>query len=165
VDLAVAAARRAFEAPSWADITPYQRSRVLLQIADVIEAHAEELAVLDSLDMGCPLWMTRWMVDHSVEETAPSDPTVFNYTLRQPLGVVGAITAWNGPVLQLAWKLGPALATGNTVVAKPAAWSPLSALRIGELLLTTDLPPGVVNIVTGDGAVTGSAYLRSEIVL
>ncbi|MFI0350407.1 aldehyde dehydrogenase family protein [Actinomadura sp. 9N407] len=171
VDLAVAAARRAFEAPSWADITPYQRGKVLLQIADVIEAHAEELAVLDSLDMGGPLWMTRWLIDHSVEvfrhyagwptkiygQTAPSDPAVFNYTLRQPLGVVGAITAWNGPVLQLAWKLGPALATGNTVVAKPAAWSPLSALRIGELLLTTDLPPGVVNIVTGDGAVTGEA--------
>ncbi|GAA1774160.1 aldehyde dehydrogenase family protein [Streptomonospora arabica] len=170
VDLAVAAARRAFEAPSWADITPYQRSRVLLQIADVLEEHAEELAVLDSLDMGGPLWMTRWLVEHSVEvfrhyagwptkiygQTAPSDPTVFSYTLRQPLGVVGAITAWNGPVLQLAWKLGPALATGNTVVAKPAAWSPLSTLRIGELLTATDLPPGVVNIVTG-GAASGEA--------
>ncbi|AWS43887.1 aldehyde dehydrogenase [Streptosporangium sp. 'caverna'] len=171
VDLAVAAARRAFEASSWADITPYQRSKVLLQIADVLEAHAGELAVLDSLDMGGPLWMTRWLVDHSVEvfrhyagwptkiygQTAPSDPSAFHYTLRQPLGVVGAITAWNGPVLQLAWKLGPALATGNTVVAKPAAWSPLSALRIGELLLETDLPHGVVNIVTGDGALTGEA--------
>lgn len=144
---------------------------MLLQIADVIEAHAEELAVLDSLDMGGPLWLTRWMVDHSVEvfrhyagwptkiygQTAPSDPGVFSYTLRQPLGVVGAITAWNGPVLQLAWKLGPALATGNTVVVKPAAWSSLSALRTGELLLTTDLPHGVVNIVTGDGVTTGEA--------
>ncbi|MFE3827553.1 aldehyde dehydrogenase family protein [Streptomyces sp. NPDC059092] len=171
VDRAVAAARRAFEAPSWADITPYRRGRVLLGIADVIEAHAEELAVLDSLDMGGPLWLTRWLVDHSVEvfrhyagwptkiygQTAPSDPSAFHYTLRQPLGVVGAITAWNGPVLQLAWKLGPALATGNTVVLKPAEWSPLSALRIGELLLTTDLPPGVVNILTGDGGVTGEA--------
>lgn len=176
VDLAVAAARRAFEARSWADITPYQRSRVLLQIADVIEEHTEELAVLDSLDMGGPLWMSRWLVQHSIEvfrhyagwptkiygQTAPSDPEVFNYTLRQPLGVVGAITAWNGPILQLAWKLGPALATGNTVVAKPAAWSPLSALRIGELLLTTDLPPGVVNIVTGDGALTGEALINHE---
>ncbi|PRY32416.1 aldehyde dehydrogenase family protein [Umezawaea tangerina] len=170
VDLAVAAARRAFEDPSWADITPYRRSRILLQIADVLEAHTEELAVLDSLDMGGPLWMTRWLVEHSVEvfhhyagwptkiygQTAPSAPSVFSYTLRQPLGVVGAITAWNGPVLQLAWKLGPALATGNTVVAKPAAWSPLTALRIGELLLETDLPRGVVNIVTGDGT-TGEA--------
>ncbi|MDT0303604.1 aldehyde dehydrogenase family protein [Streptomonospora wellingtoniae] len=170
VDLAVAAARRAFEAPSWADITPYERSRVLLQIADVLEEHTDELAVLDSLDMGGPLWMTRWLVEHSVEvfrhyagwptkiygQTAPSDPAAFNYTLRQPLGVVGAITAWNGPILQLAWKLGPALATGNTVVAKPAAWSPLSALRIGELLTATDLPPGVVNIVSG-GAASGEA--------
>jgi acyl-CoA reductase-like NAD-dependent aldehyde dehydrogenase len=137
---------------------------------DVVEAHAEELAILDSLDMGGPLWMTRWLVEHSVEvfrhyagwptkiygQTAPSAPSVFGYTLRQPLGVVGAITAWNGPVLQLAWKLGPALATGNTVVAKPAAWSPLSTLRIGELLLETDLPRGVVNIVAG-GAATGEA--------
>ncbi|SFO17605.1 MULTISPECIES: aldehyde dehydrogenase family protein [Actinomadura] len=168
---AVAAARRAFEDPSWADIGPYQRSRILLQIADVLEAHAEELAVLDSLDMGGPLWMTRWLVDHSVEvfrhyagwptkiygRTAPADPSVLHYTVREPIGVVAAITAWNGPVLQLAWKLGPALATGNTVVAKPAAWSPLSALRIGELLGETDLPPGVVNIVTGDGATTGEA--------
>ncbi|ONK10542.1 aldehyde dehydrogenase family protein [Streptomyces sp. MP131-18] len=173
VDLAVAAARRAFEDPSWADLTPYLRSRVLLQIADVVEEHAEELAVLDSLDMGGPLWMTRWLVDHSVEvfrhyagwptkiygRTAPADPGAFHFTLRQPLGVVAAITAWNGPVLQLAWKLGPALATGNTVVAKPAAWSPLSALRIGELLSATDLPPGVVNILTG-GATTGEALTR-----
>ncbi|MDT0442197.1 aldehyde dehydrogenase family protein [Streptomyces johnsoniae] len=173
VDLAVAAARRAFEDPSWADLTPYRRSRVLLQIADVVEEHAEELAVLDSLDMGGPLWMTRWLVDHSVEvfrhyagwptkiygTTAPADPGAFHFTLRQPLGVVAAITAWNGPVLQLAWKLGPALATGNTVVAKPAAWSPLSALRIGELLSATDLPPGVVNILTG-GATTGEALTR-----
>ncbi|WP_410604699.1 aldehyde dehydrogenase family protein [Amycolatopsis sp. lyj-90] len=170
VDLAVAAARQAFDDPSWADITPYQRSRILLQIADVLETHTEELAILDSLDMGGPLWMTRWLVEHSVEvfrhyagwptkiygQTAPSPPSVLSYTLRQPLGVVGAITAWNGPVLQLAWKLGPALATGNTVVAKPAAWSPLTALRIGELLLETDLPHGVVNIVTGDGT-TGEA--------
>ncbi|MGW5580379.1 aldehyde dehydrogenase family protein [Micromonospora chokoriensis] len=171
VDAAVAAARRAFEDPSWANITPYQRSRILLQVADVMEANAEELAVLDSLDMGGPLWMTRWLVNHSVEvirhyagwptkfygQTAPSDSDAFHYTLRQPLGVVGAITAWNGPVLQVAWKLGPALATGNTMVIKPAAWSPLSTLRIGELLGETDLPPGVVNIVTGDGAVTGEA--------
>ncbi|WP_033346343.1 aldehyde dehydrogenase family protein [Catenuloplanes japonicus] len=173
VAAAVAAARAAFEDPSWADISPYQRSRILLQIADVLEQHADELAVLDSLDMGGPLWMTRWLVDHSVEvirhyagwptkfygQTAPADPGAFHYTLRQPLGVVAAITAWNGPVLQLAWKLGPALATGNTVVAKPAEWSPLTALRIGELLQLTDLPPGVVNIVTGDGAHTGEALI------
>ncbi|MET8869378.1 aldehyde dehydrogenase family protein [Nonomuraea sp. NPDC004580] len=170
VAAAVAAARRAFEAPSWADITPYERSKVLLRIADVIEAHTEELAVLDSLDMGGPLWLTRWMVEHAVEvfrhyagwptkiygRSGPSDPSTLAYTVRQPLGVVAAITAWNGPILQLAWKLAPALATGNTVVAKPAAWSPLSALRVGELLAETGLPAGVVNIVTG-GAPTGEA--------
>ncbi|GAA3091113.1 hypothetical protein GCM10020001_002800 [Nonomuraea salmonea] len=170
VAAAVAAARRAFEAPSWADITPYERSKVLLRIADVIETHTEELAVLDSLDMGGPLWLTRWMVEHAVEvfrhyagwptkiygRSGPSDPSTLAYTVRQPLGVVAAITAWNGPILQLAWKLAPALATGNTVVAKPAAWSPLSALRVGELLAETGLPAGVVNIVTG-GASTGEA--------
>ncbi|MFI5754927.1 aldehyde dehydrogenase family protein [Streptomyces sp. NPDC051569] len=174
VDLAVAAARRAFEDPSWSAITPYRRSRVLLQIADVLEANAEELATLESLDMGGPIGLTRWFVDHSVEvirhyagwptkvygQTAPSDPSQLHYTLRQPLGVVGAITAWNGPLLQVAWKLGPALATGNTLVIKPADQSPLTALRFGELLAGTDLPHGVVNIVTGMGRTAGEALIN-----
>ncbi|MFJ9026843.1 aldehyde dehydrogenase family protein [Streptomyces sp. NPDC102259] len=174
VDLAVAAARRAFEDPSWAAITPYRRSQILLQIADVMEDHAEELATLESLDMGAPLYLSRWFVSHSVEvirhyagwptkiygQTAPSEPGQFHYTLRQPLGVVAGITAWNGPLLQAAWKIGPALATGNTVVLKPAQQSPLTALRLGELLQSTDLPAGVVNVITGSGRIAGEAIIN-----
>lgn len=173
IDLAVAAARRAFEDPAWAAITPYRRSQILLQIADVIEEHAEELATLESLDMGVPLFMSRWSVSHSVEvvrhyagwptkiygQTAPSEPGQFHYTVRQPLGVVAGIVGWNGPLLQAVWKLGPALATGNTLIIKPAQQSPLTALRLGELLHTTDLPAGVVNVVTGDGETTGEAIV------
>ncbi|MDQ1035332.1 acyl-CoA reductase-like NAD-dependent aldehyde dehydrogenase [Streptomyces sp. V3I8] len=173
VDRAVAAARAAFEAPSWAALTPYQRSQILLQIAQVMEENAEELATLESLDMGAPLFLSRWFVAHSVEvmrhyagwptkiygQTAPSEPGQFHYTVRQPLGVVVGITGWNGPLLQAVWKLAPALATGNTIILKPAQQSPLTALRLGELLQDTDLPRGVVNIVTGDGGVTGEALI------
>jgi acyl-CoA reductase-like NAD-dependent aldehyde dehydrogenase len=176
VDLAVAAARSAFLSPSWAHISPYQRSLLLLEIARVIEANAEELAILESLDMGGPLWMTRWMVNHCVEvfrhyagwparlygQTAPSVQAQFHYTVRQPLGVVAAICAWNGPLLQLSWKVAPALATGNTVVVKPSQQTPLTALRFADLLLATDLPPGVVNIVTGTGQVAGEALITHE---
>ncbi|WP_026122479.1 aldehyde dehydrogenase family protein [Nocardiopsis halotolerans] len=173
VDAAVAAARTAFEAPSWSSATPQERGRVLLRIADVVEAHREELATLDALDMGAPLTMARFFVDHAVEvyrhyagwptkiygQTAPSDPSGLHYTLRQPVGVVAAVIAWNGPVLQTAWKIAAALATGNTIVLKPAEQSPLSALRLAELLAETELPPGVVNIVTGPGSVTGEALV------
>ncbi|WP_043625878.1 aldehyde dehydrogenase family protein [Nonomuraea candida] len=173
VELAVAAARRAFEDPSWSAIAPYQRSRILLQIADVIENNAEELATLESLDMGAPLSLSRWFVAHSVEvvrhyagwptkiygQTAPSEPGQFHYTMRQPLGVVAGITGWNGPLLQAIWKLGPALATGNTLILKPAPQTPLTNLRLGELLQATDLPAGVVNILTGDGRTTGESII------
>lgn len=173
VDRAVRAARRAFHDPSWSAITPYQRSKILMQIADVVEEHADELSVLNSRDMGGPAWLTRWEVDHAVEvfrhyagwptkvygQVAPSDPGVLTYVRREPLGVVAAITAWNGPSLQPAWKIGPALATGNTVVHKPAAWSALSAVRFAELLARTDLPHGVFNLVTGDGVGTGEALV------
>jgi acyl-CoA reductase-like NAD-dependent aldehyde dehydrogenase len=176
VNLAVAAARSAFQSPSWADISPYQRSLLLLDIAKIIEAHAEELAILESLDMGGPLWMTRWMVNHCVEvfrhyagwptrlygQTAASVPGQFHYTVRQPLGVVAAICAWNGPLLQLSWKVAPALATGNTVVVKPSQQTPLTALRFAELLLATDLPPGVFNLVTGTGQTAGQALITHE---
>jgi acyl-CoA reductase-like NAD-dependent aldehyde dehydrogenase len=174
VEAAVTAARKAFNDPAWAAVTPYRRSQILLQIADVIEDNAEELATLESLDMGAPLFLSRWFVSHSVEvirhyagwptkiygQTAPSDPGQFHYTLRQPLGVVAAITAWNGPLLQAAWKIGPALATGNTVILKPAQQSPLTALRLGELLTSTDLPAGVVNVITGDGRIAGEALIN-----
>ncbi|OZM80771.1 aldehyde dehydrogenase [Pseudonocardia sp. MH-G8] len=173
VDRAVAAARRAFESPSWSALAPQERGRLLLQVADVLEEHAEELAVLDSLDMGGALVTMRWLAGQCVDvlrhyagwptkiygQAAPSEPSKLHYVLREPLGVVAAITAWNGPLQQLVWKIGAALATGNTVVAKPALWSPLSAIRLGQLLAETDLPPGVVNIVTGDGGTTGEALI------
>lgn len=174
VDSAVTAARRAFEDPAWSGLTPYARSRILLDIADVIERNAEELSVLETLDHGGPLLVTKAFVDSAVEtfrhyagwptkhygETAPSAPSSFNYTLRQPIGVCGAIIPWNAPLPMAAWKIAPALAFGNTMVLKPAEQTPLTALRLGELLAETDLPPGVVNIVTGFGHVTGEALIR-----
>ncbi|MDX6742459.1 aldehyde dehydrogenase family protein [Actinocorallia sp. A-T 12471] len=174
VDAAVAAARRAFEDPGWGAIGPEERSRVLYQIAEVIEANADELAILDSLEMGGPLALTRWMVDHTVEvyrhyagwptriygATAPSAPGQLQYTKRSPLGVVVAIAGWNGPLLQMGYKIAPALATGNTVVAKPSEQTSLSLLRMAELVSEhTDLPDGVLNVVTGPGHSTGEALI------
>ncbi|MFI5619618.1 aldehyde dehydrogenase family protein [Streptomyces sp. NPDC051567] len=173
VDLAVAAARRAFEDPSWAGRTPYERGLLLLRIADAIEENAGELAVLDSLDTGAPIRLSHWFVARAVEvvrhyagwptkiygQTAPPRPGAFGYTLRRPLGVAVGITAGNGPLLQAARKIGPALATGNTLVLKPAGQSPLTVLRLGELLADTGLPDGVVNILTGHGQVAGEAIV------
>ncbi|MFI1393297.1 aldehyde dehydrogenase family protein [Streptomyces griseoaurantiacus] len=174
IDAAVRAARRAFEDPAWGAIGPEQRSRVLNQIADVIEANADELATLDSLEMGGPLMLTRGMVDHTIEvyrhyagwptriygATAPSAPGQLQYTRRSPLGVVAAIAAWNGPLVQMAYKIAPALATGNTVIAKPSEQTSLSLLRLTGLIREhTDLPDGVLNVVTGPGRSTGEALI------
>lgn len=175
VDAAVSAARAAFLDPSWSALTPQRRTELLLQIAAVIEANGEELAVLDSLEMGGALWVNRWLAGQCVDvmrhyagwptkiygQTAPSDPTKFHYTLRTPLGVIAGITAWNGPLQQLCWKLGAALSTGNTFVHKPALWSSLSAIRLAQLIADhTDLPAGVFNVVTGDGGLTGQALIE-----
>lgn len=175
VDAAVRSARTAFADPSWSAITPQRRTELLLQIAAVIEAHGEELAVLDSLEMGGALWVNRWLVGQCVDvlrhyagwptkiygQTAPSDPTKFHYTVREPLGVVAGITAWNGPLQQLCWKLGAALSTGNTFVHKPALWSSLSAIRLAQIIAAeTELPRGVFNVVTGDGAMSGQALIE-----
>ncbi|MTD53162.1 aldehyde dehydrogenase family protein [Amycolatopsis pithecellobii] len=175
VDAAVRAARTAFEDPSWSAITPQRRTELLLQIADVIQAHAEELAVLDSLEMGGALWVNRWLAGQCVDvlrhyagwptkiygQIAPAEPGKFHYTVREPLGVVAGITAWNGPLQQLCWKLGAALSTGNTFVHKPALWSSLSAIRLAQLIAAgTELPAGVFNVVTGDGALTGQALIE-----
>ena len=173
VDAAVTAARRAFEDPSWAGIDPFRRMELIHQVADVVDRHQEELAVLDSLEMGGALWVNRWLVGQLPDvlrhyagwttkiygQVAPSPSSSFHYTLRQPLGVVAGITAWNGPMQQLVWKLAAALATGNTFVHKPAAWSSLSAVRFAQLLGETELPRGVFNLVTGDGAGTGEALI------
>jgi phenylacetaldehyde dehydrogenase len=175
VDRAVRAARRAFETGPWRRMTPSERGRALWKLADMIEARTEEFAQLETLDNGKPLSVARvadipLVVDHfryyagwatKVEgETIPvSIPgqRILNYTLREPVGVVGQIIPWNFPLLMAAWKLGPALACGNTVVLKPAEQTPLSAIRLGELLEEAGIPPGVVNIVTGLGETAGAA--------
>jgi phenylacetaldehyde dehydrogenase len=171
VDRAVAAARRAFEQPTWKDMGPHQRTRLLLAIADKVEEGAEDLALLDSLDNGTPLFMTRVMMERAAEcfryyagwptkifgSTSPSTSASFTYTVREPVGVTAGIIPWNSPVLMAAWKIAPALACGNTVVLKPAEQTPLSAIRLGELLLEAGVPAGVVNIVTGFGETAGAA--------
>jgi len=172
IDRAVAAARRAFEGP-WSKTKPYERQMLLLRLADLVEQHMEELALLDTLDMGAPLSRTRGMRQRAVGmlryyagmATAIHGETIENslpgewvtFTLKEPVGVVGAIIPWNSPTTATLWKIGPALATGCTVVLKPAEEAPLSPLRLGELMLEAGVPAGVVNIVPGYGETAGAA--------
>src|SRR5213083_59176 len=149
VERAVRAARRAFDEGRWPHVPPPERERFLLKVADLIETHADELAQLETLDNGKP---------------NPSDEAYFNFTLREPVGVCGQIIPWNFPLLMAAWKLGPALACGNTSVLKPAEQTPLTALRLGELLLEAGLPDGVVNIVPGFGETAGAAIVRHPLI-
>jgi acyl-CoA reductase-like NAD-dependent aldehyde dehydrogenase len=171
VDAAVSAARRAFENPNWSGIDPHARGLYLLKIADLVERHAEELAHLETLNNGTPISFTRGAVADVARifryyagwptklygETNPSSAGVFNFTLREPVGVCGQIIPWNGPLSMAAWKIAPALACGNTTILKPAEQTPLTAIRLGELILEAGLPPGVVNIVTGFGEAAGAA--------
>jgi acyl-CoA reductase-like NAD-dependent aldehyde dehydrogenase len=171
VDEAVKVARKAYEDGKWSKIGPHQRSRYLLKIADLIEKNADELATLETLNNGMAISLARGMVAGAVDtfryyagwstkiygETNPSDPTFFNYTLREPVGVCGQIIPWNGPIAMLAWKIAPALACGNVSILKPAEQTPLTALRIGELILEAGIPEGVVNIITGFGETAGAA--------
>jgi acyl-CoA reductase-like NAD-dependent aldehyde dehydrogenase len=171
VDAAVVSARRAFESPSWSGVSPHQRTSYLLKLAALIQTHAEELAQLETLNNGTPLSITRpqmLSVAQTFEyyagwatkiygETNPSDSAFFNYTLREPLGVCGQIIPWNGPMSSASWKLAPALACGNTCILKPAEQTPLTAIRLGELILEAGFPPGVVNILTGFGETAGAA--------
>jgi len=173
VDSAVAAAAEAF--PRWAAVDPYERGRILHRLGELVEAHTEELAALEARDVGKPLreaerdvgLAVRTWIYHAgwptklTGTTNPADPNVVSYTLREPLGVVGAITPWNFPLLIASWKLAPALACGNTVVHKPAEESPLSALRLGELALEAGIPPGVWNVVAGGGE-TGAALAAHD---
>jgi len=166
IDRAVKAARKAFEEGQWRKLSCSHRARLLLKLADLIEKHAEEFAELETLDNGKPINESRHVdIPQTVEtfryyagwatklegETINANSNFFNYTLREPVGVVGQIIPWNFPLLMAAWKLGPALACGNTLVLKPAEQTPLSALRLGELILEAGFPDGVVNIVTGFG--------------
>lgn len=167
VDKAVKAARKAFEEGPWRNkMSAAERARCLFKLADLVEQHTDELAQLETLDNGKPINESRWVdVPATVEtfryyggwatkiegETINANKNFFVYTLREPVGVVGQIIPWNFPMLMAAWKWGPALACGNTVVLKPAEQTPLSALRLGELALEAGFPPGVINIVTGFG--------------
>jgi acyl-CoA reductase-like NAD-dependent aldehyde dehydrogenase len=174
VDAAVSAARRAFAEGPWRSASAADRARLLIALAELVEANAAELAELESLDNGKPLKMAR-IVD--VASTAAhfrhfagwpervfgnvvpvSQPNMLCYTRKEPVGVCGQIVPWNFPLLMAAWKLGPALAAGCTAVLKPAEQTPLSALRLGELALEAGFPPGVINILTGDGE-TGAALV------
>ena len=183
INRAVTAARRAFDSGPWRRMTPSERGRSVWRIGDLILEHADELAELESLDNGKPRavarvadvpltadlfhYMAGWATKiegHTIPISVLYAPgTRFHaFTQREPLGVVGQIIPWNFPLLMAAWKLGPALATGNCVVLKPAEQTPLTALRLGELLLEAGLPEGVVNIVTGFGETAGAALAAHE---
>ncbi|HSV45603.1 MAG TPA: aldehyde dehydrogenase family protein, partial [Ramlibacter sp.] len=168
IDRAVAAAQRAF--PKWSRMAAADRGRILLKLADLIEANAEELARLESLDTGHPIRDSRMldvprtaacyryfggMADKLQGETIPVEAGFLNYTLREPVGVVGQVVPWNFPLMFTSWKMAPALAAGNCVVMKPAEITPLSSLKIAELMAQAGMPPGVVNILPGLGSVAG----------
>lgn len=172
IDRAVDAARRAFDGP-WSKFKPFQRQNLLLKLADLVDAHFEELAALDTLDMGAPITRTLGSRQRAIgmlryyagQATAIHGETIQNslpgdyvsYTLKEPVGVVGAIIPWNGPLTATIWKIGPALATGCTVVLKPAEEAPLTPLRLAELCQEAGVPPGVVNVVPGYGETAGAA--------
>ena len=178
IDRAVRAARRAFEDGPWSRMTPSERGRIIWRIGDLILEHVDELAQLESLDNGKPFgvaqaadvplaadlfhYMAGWATKiegNTINISVPYMPgaNFHSYTLREPLGVIGQIIPWNFPLLMAAWKLGPALATGNCVVLKPAEQTPLTALRLAELIAEAGMPEGVVNVVPGFGETAGAA--------
>jgi phenylacetaldehyde dehydrogenase len=178
INRAVKAARRAFEEGPWSRMSPSERGRIIWRIGDLILEHVDELAQLESLDNGKPFgvaqaadvplaadlfhYMAGWATKiegNTINISVPYMPgaNFHSYTLREPLGVVGQIIPWNFPLLMAAWKLGPALATGNCVVLKPAEQTPLTALRLAELIAEAGVPEGVVNVVPGYGETAGAA--------
>jgi acyl-CoA reductase-like NAD-dependent aldehyde dehydrogenase len=172
VDAAVASARRAFESGSWSRLAPAARKKVLLRFAELIRKHREELALTETLDMGKPIsdsmkvdipaaanciaWYAE-ATDKIYDEVAPTPHEALALITRESVGVVAAIVPWNFPLLMASWKLGPALATGNSVVLKPSEKSPLTALRVAELAMEAGLPEGVLNVVPGFGYTAGEA--------
>lgn len=175
VDAAVNAARKAFESGPWSKLSAADRGKILYKIGEAITTHADEIAYCETIDIGKPISESRnidvpfvanlfdyyagW-ADKYHGETIPVRGNYLNYTLREPLGVVGAITPWNFPFLLAAWKIAPALAMGNTVVHKPSEQSPLSALKFAEVCQQAGLPEGAYNVVTGSGRTTGIAMVR-----
>lgn len=176
VDRAVQAAEAAFKG-EWGQMKLEERLSYIYKIGDLIEAEVEEIALLESLDTGLPIRQTRKMVSRAAlnfrfyadqvknlmfGEVYPVDDEFVNYTTRKPVGVAGLITPWNAPFMLETWKIAPALATGNTVVLKPAEWSPLSANRIAEVIDRAGLPKGVFNVVHGIGEVAGDALVKHK---
>jgi phenylacetaldehyde dehydrogenase len=185
IDRAVRAARRAFDEGPWSRMTPSERGRIIWRIGDLILEHADELAQLESLDNGKPYavalaadvplaadlfhYMAGWATKiegNTINISVPYMPgaNFHSYTLREPVGVAGQIIPWNFPLLMAAWKLGPALTTGNTVVLKPAEQTPLTALRLAGLIAEAGVPDGVVNVVTGFGETAGAALAAHNLV-
>jgi acyl-CoA reductase-like NAD-dependent aldehyde dehydrogenase len=178
VDRAVRAARAAFDGP-WGRMKSAERARALWKLGDLILANADEIARLETLDNGKPIFESRQIDIHMVAgcfhyfsgwatkltgDTTNVNPSFFTYTLREPLGVVGAIIPWNFPMIMVGWKAAPALAAGNAVVLKPAAETPLTAIRIGELALEAGIPPGAFNVLPGRGSVAGEAMVKHPLV-
>lgn len=171
IDMAVAAARAAFEDRRWAGKSPSERKRTMIRFADLVMANREELALLETLDMGKPITASmntdvpgaantlRWYgeaIDKVYDEIAPTDGNTLALITREAIGVVAAIVPWNYPLLMASWKIAPALVAGNSVVLKPSEKSPLTALRLGDLALEAGIPAGVFNVVPGYGAEAGS---------
>jgi phenylacetaldehyde dehydrogenase len=178
VDLAVKTARAAFESREWGAARPVDRERWLLKLAELLEAHAAEFAEIETIDNGKPLVISQrvdvpsavdflrycagWATKIEGTTVEPSMPAFrknefFGYTRREPVGVVGAIIPWNFPLLMAVWKIGPALATGCSIVLKPAEDTPLTALRLAALAMEAGVPPGALNVITGDGPTAGAA--------
>ncbi len=177
IDRAVQAARGAFESGSWSEASPQKRRTTLLRLAWLIEQHSEELALLETLDMGKPIRDSRGVdiplarrsfefyaeaIDKLYDEVAPTSRDVLATVTREPIGVVGAVVPWNFPLMLTSWKVAPALAAGNSVVLKPAEQSPLTALRLADLAEEAGLPPGVLNVVPGFGPEAGAALGRHK---
>jgi acyl-CoA reductase-like NAD-dependent aldehyde dehydrogenase len=172
INRAVRAARAAFRKGSWADLAPAKRKKILLRFAEAILRHTEELALLETLDMGKPIsdslkidvpgaarclqWYAE-AIDKVYDQVAPTGPRALALITREPMGVVGAIVPWNYPLLMAAWKIAPILAAGNSLVLKPSEKSPLTALRVAELAVEAGIPPGVLNVVPGFGNTAGKA--------
>lgn len=172
IDLAVQAARKAFESGPWKTMTPSDRMRLLYKIAQKMRDHLEELAEIESKDNGLTINETKHialpmaidvlefyagLANKIQGETLSSPSNRFNYTLREPIGVIGAIIPWNFPIMLAMWKLAPALAAGNTVVIKPAEQTPISILKLMKIFQEAGLPDGVINVVNGYGATAGKA--------
>src|SRR5207248_2217596 len=175
VDRAVRGGRAAFESGVWSRSAPKHRKLVLQRLAELVDEHRDELALLETLDTGKPIRDSTKVdvplaaeciayygeaIDKVYDEIAPTDPSAVVMIVREPVGVVGAVVPWNFPLLMASWKVGPALAAGNSVVLKPAEQSPLTALRIAELAVEAGVPPGVLQVVPGFGETAGQALGR-----